>query len=135
MRVHFQNHLVGEYWAVSWPRMVEITIEMSVVRALHGIHERYGRYPLQSSPVDHAYDGIRLAAAPIARPCRSLLRKIRSASGLSNSRKDMGARGMIGRGESRSYRGGLEQGQAGERGQEGSEQTGRRLVRRAGREE
>ena len=30
---------------------------VSVARALHGIHERYGRYPLQSSSVDHAYDG------------------------------------------------------------------------------
>lgn len=76
--------------------MVEITIEMNVVRALHGIHERYGRYPLQSSPVDHSYDEDQALLLQIlcgaAQPPLENPDQIRF---IELSDEDMGIRGMI----------------------------------------
>ena len=67
-----------------------------VARALHGIHERYGRFPLQSSSGDHAYEAD-----------QALLLQILSGSGqpppenpqrirfIELMKEDQGERGMI----------------------------------------
>ena len=69
---------------------------MDVARALHGIHDQYGRYPLQSSPVDHYYDGDQAlllkilcgaAQPPLENPKRIVFIEL--------TNEDEGERGMI----------------------------------------
>ena len=69
---------------------------VSVVRALHGIHERYGRFPLQSSSVDHSYDGDQALLFQIlcgaSQPPPENPERIRF---IELAEEDLGERGMI----------------------------------------
>jgi hypothetical protein len=69
---------------------------VSVAMALHYIHERYGRFPLQSSSEDHAYDGDQALLLQIlcgaAQPPPENPDQIRF---IELSEEDQGERGMI----------------------------------------